>query len=291
MALCSTSSATANESLIGTSSDVHTFLLVEARFPWKHAILESKDTLELAPVLAHASIDGRPIKILLIAPDARYSREGFRRVLLMRRTSSAFVGEEYFFPREKESELLPFLYTQSDELAKYKGCAAQRTVVVCVDGGHDKCCGLLGQPLYRKLDEAYGDTVQVLQASHIGGHRFAPTCIDFPEGRTWGRIELDRVAEVFGKTTSFAEVSHMYRGSCLLPQRYQYVEKELLDEFGWGTPIRFSDDGDIISAEIDTADRRIERKYILRQSASVPAFGSCHDTEMTDFIKYRVEQV
>lgn len=291
MSKCSVSSADAGEALIGTAPSRDGYLLIEARFPWKHDILDSKDLLKIAPILTHANVDGKPLKIFLVGYDSAYSKEGFRRVVLLRKDveNKKFIHEEYFLPLEREGELLPLLFENKEQLQAYKGCALERIIVVCVDGGHDKCCGLKGQPLYRSLRQRYTKDVQVLQASHIGGHRFAPTCIDFPEGRAWGRIEESRLEDIFEKRASFSEVSHMYRGNGFLNQKEQYVEKCILEEYGWNADANIEQEGERIKVTFDRGER--VEYYSVSETSPVLAFGSCEDPEPTSFIKYAVRKL
>lgn len=60
-------------------------------------------------------------------------------------------------------------------------------LLVCTNGRRDVCCSRLGVPVARALGEQAG--VEVWQTTHLGGHRFAATLLQLPEGLCYGRIE------------------------------------------------------------------------------------------------------
>jgi hypothetical protein len=59
--------------------------------------------------------------------------------------------------------------------------------LVCVHGKRDRCCALLGLPVYRALSEQVGE--RALETTHLGGHRFAATLMVLPYGACYGRVE------------------------------------------------------------------------------------------------------
>jgi (2Fe-2S) ferredoxin len=59
-------------------------------------------------------------------------------------------------------------------------------VLVCTHGKRDRCCALKGAALYRALEDVQPGAVW--QASHLGGHRFAPTVAVLPDGHYYGRV-------------------------------------------------------------------------------------------------------
>lgn len=58
--------------------------------------------------------------------------------------------------------------------------------LVCTNGKRDRCCALFGAALYRELAAQAGTAVW--QTTHLGGHRFAPTLLTFPDGVSYGRV-------------------------------------------------------------------------------------------------------
>lgn len=65
-------------------------------------------------------------------------------------------------------------------------------IMVCTHGARDERCGRLGPALLQRLSDAAasaGVAVRLWGASHVGGHRFAPTALVFPGGHWWGHLD------------------------------------------------------------------------------------------------------
>jgi hypothetical protein len=60
-------------------------------------------------------------------------------------------------------------------------------VLVCTNGRRDLCCAKLGAPVAQALSQQ--DGLEVWQTTHLGGHRFAATLLQLPEGICYGRLE------------------------------------------------------------------------------------------------------
>ena len=60
-------------------------------------------------------------------------------------------------------------------------------VLVCTNGRRDVCCAKLGAPMAQALSEQGG--LEVWHTTHLGGHRFAATLRQLPEGICYGRLE------------------------------------------------------------------------------------------------------
>ena len=69
----------------------------------------------------------------------------------------------------------------------------QPFLLVCTHGERDRCCGTKGPLLAASLQEKVGHRVHVRQVSHIGGHRFPPTVLSFPEGMSWAFTAVTEV--------------------------------------------------------------------------------------------------
>jgi len=63
----------------------------------------------------------------------------------------------------------------------------QPLVLVCTNGRRDVCCAKLGAPVAQALSQQ--DGLEVWQTTHLGGHRFAATLLQLPEGICYGRLE------------------------------------------------------------------------------------------------------
>lgn len=102
--------------------------------------------------------------------------------------------------------------------------------IVCTHGSRDPCCGLLGVPIYKALEEA--GQRPVIQVSHLGGHRFAPVVGVFPEWRYYGHLTPDSVRAMDKALGEKQPFLHGYRGWGRLPEAVQPVEAKLWAEHG-----------------------------------------------------------
>jgi hypothetical protein len=64
-------------------------------------------------------------------------------------------------------------------------------LLICTNGKRDACCATFGRNLITESKKLLSPSLfgQILECSHIGGHRFAPTAIWLPENLVLGRLE------------------------------------------------------------------------------------------------------
>lgn len=77
-------------------------------------------------------------------------------------------------------------------------------VLVCAHGKRDQCCALLGRPIAAAMAADYPG--RVWEASHTGGHRFAPAVVLLPSGLTYGRVDAT-AAKAMLEAADVGEVS------------------------------------------------------------------------------------
>ncbi len=65
--------------------------------------------------------------------------------------------------------------------------AADPVLLVCTNGSRDVCCAVRGRPVAAAGHAAYPG--RVWECSHTGGHRYAPTGVLLPWGRTLARLD------------------------------------------------------------------------------------------------------
>lgn len=68
-------------------------------------------------------------------------------------------------------------------------------LLVCTNARRDRCCAIEGLPLAEGL-AAGPHAARVLEANHLGGHRFAPTALLLPSANVFGRLDLAAATEV-----------------------------------------------------------------------------------------------
>jgi hypothetical protein len=64
--------------------------------------------------------------------------------------------------------------------------------IVCTNGARDQCCAVLGIALRKQLEHelSIAERHLVWEGTHIGGHRFAPTCLYLPGNLVLGRVSV-----------------------------------------------------------------------------------------------------
>ena len=112
---------------------------------------------------------------------------------------------------------------------------------ICGHSAKDYCCGTFGNTLYQfALDFLQENrdkfsNVKIWQSSHLKGHKFAPTMVDFPEGRYWAHLNQDLF---INKILPLAELETIddlrlhIRGLVGTNNFGQIAEREFLSKYG-----------------------------------------------------------
>jgi hypothetical protein len=204
---CSAASLAAGEALGGTATSATDWLLVEVRGAWGHdAVAESGLPSDVAELLVAV-----PEKVILIRrPDRR------RGVTVIHATVTEQGGRA---ARQELGSLDDLL------LADLRGGdpVLGPVLLVCAHGRRDACCARLGVPLFDALT-AHVDPGLLWQASHLGGHRFAPNLVSLPHGVQLGRIPPARAAEVVALLAAGRIPLELYRGRTVYGPDVQVAE-------------------------------------------------------------------
>ena len=151
----------------------------------------------------------------MVAPDAEYSRPGFRRVIHYTRPDPPFTRydqREYLVPEGQLGALLWALYETPADLSRFEpyrvAAANVRDLLVCTHGTVDVACAKFGYPLYKYLRQQHaGDHLRVWRVSHFGGHVFAPTLLDLPTGHLWAYVEAAQADQIAARSGSVASAA------------------------------------------------------------------------------------
>ncbi len=243
--LCSVVAKALGEDLIGTAWAVARMLLVEVALPWPSDLFTARGFPAGLGELLTALWEGHPdVGMLAIAPDREHSRAGWSRVIDFTyppARRAAAQRAEFLVPTERVTEFLAARIA-GDAGDGFPGVEAVaftgRDLLVCTHGTVDACCALFGYPLYRDLRQAAraaGSDVRVWRSTHFGGHRFAPTVLDLPEGRYWGFLTPQSGAALVHRDGSPAALSGSYRGwAGYTEPAEQVLERAALLREGWG---------------------------------------------------------
>lgn len=181
----------------GTASRADFWVALEQPGPWgRKAITQSR----LDPIVGAAledrisSLGGR---LVLVRRPGRHVDEGCstpRTVVVGAGMSagSPWTGETHLLAPGRLLELL----TDFDPTAPRPAWLqpSPPALLVCTNGKRDQCCALEGRDLVGDL--ASGPlAAQVWEASHLGGHRFAPTAVVLPTNQSLARLDPTMAAE------------------------------------------------------------------------------------------------
>jgi hypothetical protein len=239
--LCSVVSKAAGDDPGGSGTPFDAYLGIEVAPPWQTDITESPNFPEgLRELVGRTGEAGVIGKFTGLMPDPEHSHEGHARALLFRKPggpASAYERQEWLLPNDK---LVPFAEAlvggDFSALDRYRqDSAGGRDILVCTHGARDACCGKFGYSIYNLLRSGYaGPDLRVWRTSHLGGHRFAATLLDFPEGRYWGHLEPEHLENLALRNGPAAEIMRFCRGWAAVERPFeQLVEREVLACEGW----------------------------------------------------------
>lgn len=311
--LCADVSVSAGDDPGGSGTPFNRYLGVEVPPPWKEDVSASRNFPEgLMQPVAEALAKGVIGKFTGLLPEPDYSVEGHTRVLLMSRPAAplaAFERGEYILPDEK---LLPFaraLAEGAEALAPFEDYREDgdgvRDILVCTHGANDVCCGKYGYPLYDRLRERAGEsggTLRVRRTSHIGGHRFAATLMDFPEGRYWGHLDPETAERALFREGDAADLEKNCRGWAALDNPFEQIaERAMLAREGWAwttylkssTLLQSGEDGARVRIEYASPDGSASGAYEaeIEANGSVMTLPKSGPNPLQEVPQYRVARL
>ncbi len=307
---CAAAAQQAGEDLIGTAGHYQTYVLIECPLPWAAKAFESE---MMPPALRHFVRQARAersVQFLCINRGAAIA-SAQTTVLIYELSSalpSAFASgyRGYEFQLESLDQVVTCVesHWQGTQLGRPLGADIQ-DILVCTHGMRDKCCARFGKPLFKAAKRLFAESqllkVRIWQASHIGGHRFAPTAIALPSGRYYGRLTAKTLRAIVTRRGAVDQVRSVYRGWGLLPPPLQVFERQLWLSQGWSwldhsiayQSFTATSDSEQIDAELSAqlTDGTVKRYYARlapdpHQSYCLKA--SCQADQPSTFVKYSV---
>lgn len=253
---CSRVAGEAAEDPIGTARPFDRYLMLELPLPWPPGMGTPVWETDRVPaplrgVLRAATRStaerGLTMKTFAAAPDPHYGATGMMRVVRFDRTpgpAAPFTRIEHHIPTDLAPALIAALFdsepspdaTALAPFAHYRDTADRRDLAVCTHASVDACCGTRGVPFYQALRDAASacEDVRVWRISSFGGHRFAPTLIDLPDGRSWGNLAPGHIESLLEHSGHPTDLMAGYRGwACLTDPGEQVIERELFLAYGW----------------------------------------------------------
>ena len=290
--LCSVFSQNNGEDPGGTAPSWSRCLILELPRPWASEIRETKHFPDLVlKTLNEEESNGNSVKLHCVAPDTEYSIQGKSRVMLFSRPEfpshkfSEFLKEDYLLPTEMVEELVNALLSSREKLSKFanfiQDTSGVREILVCTHAKYDRCCGKFGYSAFEVLRNEYAsgknNSLRIWQASHLGGHRFAPNIIDLPQGLNWARMGHEELDILVNRNTPPSQIKTNYRGRLGLNTPFeQVVERELLVSHGWGWT-----DMDVAGEVVNVSEDNRLAEVMIEYSGNDGAISGAYKASVT----------
>ncbi|MFN2221878.1 MAG: sucrase ferredoxin [Candidatus Promineifilaceae bacterium] len=183
---CADVSREAGEPMIGTAPAVEAWFLLEYAGPWMAKATEDNDLPPSTQAwLANALALVAKGRVQFIKHSRASSSTGITFFLALTREVAPLLYE-FHLDTYADLHSLDLVSLLAGDAGR-QHLLSEPLYLVCTNGRRDRCCSRLGQHLYLALDERVGDAAW--KTTHLGGHRFAPTLVTFPDGTCYGRLE------------------------------------------------------------------------------------------------------
>ena len=161
----------------------------------------------------------------------------------------------------------------------------RKVILCCTDSRRDACCARFGFATYKALVAAADPEIfHIVQATHIGGCRFAASLVLLPQRQRYGRVEPEQAAEFLATLAAGQIYLPAYRGRAGLPETAQVAEHAAMvwaDANGLGQDnVRMPDivwpsavlDGDELSVTVTAGDAPLQ---VHLRAEIAPMHGNC----------------
>jgi hypothetical protein len=226
---CAGSSSAAREPIAASATaDMTQWLVIENCGPWPRKGLPTTMRPDLRAA-AEAAAGAVPGTRLLLARGEHTPGPAGPRIWISRASATARATHMTRLPAGENVEDLDLegrLRGTNDD-----GEAVEHLLLVCTHGQRDRCCARVGMPVYQALRAVAPATT--LRASHLGGHRFAPTVLALPLGAHFGRVRPDDAAALLAVVRSGERgPARWYRGRTFLTRPAQAAVCHLHEALG-----------------------------------------------------------
>jgi hypothetical protein len=242
--LCAVVSKNNGEDPIGTAPHFDQLLVLELPPPWPGNVWQAGQTPEgLRELFQHAGEQGLRLVAQAILPNPiDGSRPGWTRLFSFHRPPgpvATYGKEEFIVPNREVTDVVEALLLSPGRVPNFEPYRQDTThlreILVCTHGNRDVCCGKFGFPMFHALRQIAASAARpfrVWRTSHLGGHRFAPTLLDLPEGRCWGHLDLETLEKLALRRGRVLPLRRFYRGWSALAPHEQVAEREVFMRIG-----------------------------------------------------------
>jgi hypothetical protein len=244
---CAEIARTLDEPMVGTAPSTRRWLCLERTENWPADINHDREPGVRALFARAAAAGFRPLMIRSTedGPERRPSR-----ILLADTAPGRTVTTALDIERPEQLDDLPL----PDPDHPLPGDPVTGALfLICTHEQRDPCCGLEGRAL---VDAIAGPAV--FEASHLGGHRYAPTALVLPTGYAYGRLEPASATAIRDGAAAGVITTDRCRGRCTWSPRGQVAELAVREATGLRSPdalIVEDDSGDSVHVGTATGER------------------------------------
>ncbi len=286
---CAVLTNTVGESPAGTAPWANRWVLVETAQPWPVAALDHAVFDDVADKTVLKTDTSRTLLVGSKSPTSSVTPPDSARVIVYDRVRgsdasdslSGFDGQERVVGFDELGSLI-----MAAHAGDFVGDPVTTTdVLICTHGSRDRCCGSFGTRLFTEAVELQATgvlsaNVRVWRTSHIGGHRFSPTGISFPDGTFWAGLDIEALSAITNHSAQGVErLSKLARGNTGISSRAgQVADIEGFRRHGWqwmSAARSWKVDGEsvAISAVLDSGSVSYRATVEPGRSLDVPACG------------------
>jgi len=179
-------------------------------------------------ILLHQGAWGdRPVDTLVLPELHMWAQEHDCKILLARTPQRAptYPKATYWFS-DGVSQLRQGTLTANGLPVLEDTHVCEQMLLICTNGKRDQCCATFGRNLISECADSLSPEqfTRILECSHLGGHRFAPTGMMLPQNLALGRLDPSAVLRLLADQ---AIDSRYVRGSTFLSPAQQVIQAHL----------------------------------------------------------------
>ena len=179
-------------------------------------------------ILLHQGAWGdRPVDTLVLPELHMWAQEHDCKILLARTPQRAptYPKATYWFS-DGGSQLRQGTLTANGLPVLEDTHVCEQMLLICTNGKRDQCCATFGRNLISECADSLSPEqfTRILECSHLGGHRFAPTGMMLPQNLALGRLDPSAVLRLLADQ---AIDSRYVRGSTFLSPAQQVIQAHL----------------------------------------------------------------
>ncbi|MEM7799768.1 MAG: sucrase ferredoxin, partial [Chloroflexota bacterium] len=292
---------------------------IEAPLPWKKSVFDSLPAY-FQPIFDHArrtQKEGETLltalslsNFVLIKPHGSTTNPSVTRILIWERPDTPFahfVRLEYLLPNWVIGDFAWAAAFERQNLYQFneflvKESRPSRDFLVCTHTAQDAAYDIYGNRLYdhlKRLSKRNTD-IRIWEASHFGGHVFAPTMIELPTGVYWGNLYDSAPDMVIARRGNITGIKACLRGWSGAPSGFaQAADREMLMRLGWewfDRPRKV----EILNQQLDEKPEWAEIKITTAHATYkicveiiyyLETFASSGEKEVVSYPQYRVTSV